>query len=279
MTSYFSSITSSSTISNISTRFSSLRRALVSGNEADDPDFEDSSHISNVLRAYYTEKGRRWPEWLPPDPKNPQNVPVPTVAVQSAAPGGYGGYGGRPAAGPAGGRGGGLSDLWDSSPASASSPNLTTASLRRGGRQPLGGPTHSPRPSTGRTMSPGPPAGVNPGFVDDYQASQSQSARPLPSQRAGSYQTARPGIERGSGSSGASASDRLRARLQGRTGSPSPASGGQQPYVAAGRPWESGDQAAAANAGQGGNFDGGYEYRRQPPGGGLPGNPRPRGPR
>ncbi|KLJ06870.1 hypothetical protein EMPG_17642, partial [Blastomyces silverae] len=79
MTSYFSSFKSSSAISNFSTRFNSLRRAISSGDETDDPDSEDCSHISNVLRAYYTEKGRRFPPWLPADPKSPA-PPPPTVA-------------------------------------------------------------------------------------------------------------------------------------------------------------------------------------------------------
>lgn len=93
-----------------------------------------------------------------------------------------------------GGGGGGLSDLWgDSDTSSSSSPQPTlaqTSSLRRG--RGAGGAHSTP-------MSPGP---LSPGGV----------ARPLPSQRAGSYQSrqGRPVLD-----SGPSAQERLRARLHG----------------------------------------------------------------
>jgi hypothetical protein len=53
----------------LSSRLINLRRALDSS-EIDDLNFEDSSHISNVLRAHYVQKGVPFPEWLPPDPKS-----------------------------------------------------------------------------------------------------------------------------------------------------------------------------------------------------------------
>src|ERR1700712_3147458 len=108
--------------STFSSRIATLRKALTKDSEEDDPDNEDCSHISNVLRAYYTEKGRSFPEWLPPDPKKP-------IALPPQPQGSYGQYGNQypsqygnqqtHSRGLSGGRGGGLSDLWDSAPAPA----------------------------------------------------------------------------------------------------------------------------------------------------------------
>jgi hypothetical protein len=78
----------------------------------------NDSHISRVLRAYYTEKGRPFPQWLPPDPKG---APPPVQFASS----------GRPRQAPMGGRaGGGLSDLWDTPAQQPQSQELL--SLRRG---------------------------------------------------------------------------------------------------------------------------------------------------
>ncbi|EEQ91604.1 uncharacterized protein BDCG_06724 [Blastomyces dermatitidis ER-3] len=292
MTSYFSSFKSSSAISNFSTRFNSLRRAISSGDETDDPDSEDCSHISNVLRAYYTEKGRRLPPWLPADPKSPA-PPTPTVAVATQAS--FQGYGGAaPPGGPAaGGRGagGGLGDLWgDPSPARPP-PQHQTSSLRLGRN-----PSHQPAPSSSTHLMPSPSnAPTRPatsasssrtaGSYFDRQQSRTPppptatSARPLPSQRAGSYQTSQAaaaqqqgrlgtGIERST--SGVSAQERLRARLHGgavsssptRTPSPEygrnePSGGGGQPYTGSSRPWESGDRHGSSTYGSGGGGGGG----------------------
>ncbi|KAJ5127681.1 hypothetical protein N7448_008460 [Penicillium atrosanguineum] len=83
MSSYFSSFTgsSSSLSSALGSRLTSLRRAITLGDEGDDPENEDGSHISNALRAYYTEKGRPFPSWLPPDPKAPQAASNRVVAT------------------------------------------------------------------------------------------------------------------------------------------------------------------------------------------------------
>ncbi|EFQ97246.1 hypothetical protein MGYG_00288 [Nannizzia gypsea CBS 118893] len=219
MTSYFSSITS---ISNLSTRFTSLRRAI-SADETDDPENEDLSHISNVLRAYYNEKGRRLPPWLPPDKKSAYNAPV--VATSQASFQGYGGTPTQP-----GGRGG-LGDLWDDSGRSQP-PQQATGSLRSGrGQNNLTSqknalppslkpaPNHLPhRPAAGlRIQSNGYDHDPSP-----HAGGRSQTtggARPLPSQRAGSYQTSGAQSSRPEGMdrtlSGASAQDRLRARLHG----------------------------------------------------------------
>ncbi|TKA69396.1 hypothetical protein B0A49_06373 [Cryomyces minteri] len=135
MSSYLSTLLTTTT-----TRYATLRRALTSS-EADG-DTEDDSHISRVLRAYYTEKGRPFPAWLPPDPNAKQQAHQQAVQAGYAtssgqgrqgqgqyAGGGSGNTSLRSTASGAGGRGA-LSDLWDPPAASAQQP----ASLRRGPR-------------------------------------------------------------------------------------------------------------------------------------------------
>ncbi|KAL4779976.1 hypothetical protein BJX76DRAFT_361249 [Aspergillus varians] len=197
MSSYFSSITSSSAISNIGTRLNSFRRAITS-DEADDPDNEDCSHISNVLRTYYIEKGRHFPAWLPPDPKERTNAPTRVIATSNAA---------ASSGSVSSGRGGGLGDLWGDAGGAAAAPPSQTASLRRGRGHPGTSQTSLPT-QTSPTHSPSP-------------SLQPPGGRPLPSQRNNSYQSitsssSSPGLERAP-----SAQERLRARLQGGR-SPSP---------------------------------------------------------
>ncbi|PWY80931.1 hypothetical protein BO94DRAFT_152970 [Aspergillus sclerotioniger CBS 115572] len=227
----FSSFTSSSAISNLGTR---LRRAIHLGDEADDPDHEDCSHISNVLRAYYTEKARPFPGWLPPDPKAPTPAPgrvIATTQIQA------GGGGGAPATS-AYGRGGGLGDLWGDS-GSAMPPTSQTASLRRGRLAP-GNSMGAPLSATASA-----PSGsiASPPSQSPVPSAHPTGARPLPSQRAGSYQTisgpvtgaGSPGLERAT-----SAQERLRARLHGGR-SPSP---GQNPSSRPGSPYVGADPSA-----------------------------------
>ncbi|KAI9824782.1 MAG: hypothetical protein M1832_001610 [Thelocarpon impressellum] len=272
MSSYLSSILTTTT-----SRYNSLRRTLLS-DEADG-DTEDDSHISRVLRAYYTEKGRPFPPWLPPDPKAPQAAPAQFV---SAA--------GRPGQMPPGGRGvgrGGLSDLWDS-PQSGQA-QKDSLSLRRG-QQGRAVPTAAPAAQ----------ARFGGGIVDSYAAPEQ---RPLPSQRAGSHQSAA-SQQRDAGygpavaKQGSSAQERLKARLKASSPSQSPmpspslaASGGgrnpydrsqsdqgaygreerrqgsgggggreQRPFVSATAPWSSGEGDAVgggAYGGGGGSYGGG----------------------
>ncbi|CDM37404.1 uncharacterized protein N7518_009583 [Penicillium psychrosexuale] len=207
MSSYLSSLTTSSAISGLGSRLTNLRRAITLGDEGDDPDNEDCSHISNALRAYYTEKGRPFPPWLPQDPKGPAPAPSRAIATSQLPSGGY--NQGSPA-NPNSGRSGGLGDLWGDSPTSqASIPQ--TASLRRGrGAPPL---------SSANSAPPGPAITLS---QYDSPGSGPSGARPLPSQRAGSHQPVqnRPNLDR-AGSGGGSAQERLRARLQGGR-SPSP---------------------------------------------------------
>ncbi|KAJ5622945.1 hypothetical protein N7490_011550 [Penicillium lividum] len=211
MSSYFSSLKSSSSISNvIGSRLNSLRRAITVGDEADDPDNEDCSHISNALRAYYIEKGRPFPAWLPPDPKAPSSTSSRVIATSQ----------GQGQGSAANGRGGGLGDLWGDS-GSAQPPPTQTSSLRRGrnaaGAPPLNSSASSPAgpvpPSGGAPLAH---AQSNPSIPASLQPA---GARPLPSQRAGSYQSSQTRMN--SGGSGGSAQERLRARLQGGR-SPSP---------------------------------------------------------
>lgn len=235
MTSYFSSLTSSSAISNLGTRLNSLRRAITLGDEGDDPDHEDCSHISNVLRAYYTEKGRPFPSWLPPDPKAPQPSPARTIATSQIQPGTYGSAPGASAYGR--NSGGGLGDLWGDSGA-AQPPAAQTASLRRGRGNP--GSVGSAPPLTTAKSAPHTPM-ESPPMQSGSPSLHPAGARPLPSQRAGSYQTVSGGLpgtqplERA-----ASAQERLRARLHGGR-SPSP---GQAPGNRPGSPYYGGDPSA-----------------------------------
>ncbi|KAJ5330813.1 hypothetical protein N7476_000596 [Penicillium atrosanguineum] len=150
MSSYFSSFTgsSSSLSSALGSRLTSLRRAITLGDEGDDPENEDGSHISNALRAYYTEKGRPFPSWLPPDPKAPQAASNRVVATSQLPQG----------QGPATvsySRGGGLGDLWGDSGASQPA-GAQTASLRRGrvGNAPPLLPMNSAPPGPVSTPSP-----------------------------------------------------------------------------------------------------------------------------
>lgn len=245
MSSYFSSLTSSATISSLGTRLNSLRRAITSGEEADDPDNEDCSHISNVLRAYYMEKGRTLPPWLPPDPKAPASAPRMVATQASLQQGGYG-----QAAATPGPRGGGLGDLWGDS-GSSQPPPSQTGSLRSR-------PSASPRPTTPGGMRPGP-----------AQSQGALSPQPLPSQRAGSYQTtssaqqSRLAPER-TASTG-SAQERLRARLNG--GASSTSSSSPTRAHSPGRPWEQSSDGGYGGGGLG----------RKPVG--LPSGPKPQGPR
>jgi hypothetical protein len=196
MSSFMSNI-----LTNTTSRYNNLRSKLLDGDT--DGDTEDDSHISRVLRAYYTEKGRPFPQWLPPDPKAPQPAPAQFASSSGRQQG---------QAQPMGGRGGGLSDLWDT-PQQQQHQSQEPLSLRRGpgGRGGGARPMHG-RPGMGNSLTPEP---------------QSQG-RPLPSQRAGSYQSSmvqggRQSSEASpppSAGSGSTAQERLKARLWGRSNSP-----------------------------------------------------------
>ncbi|CAN9183028.1 unnamed protein product [Alternaria alternata] len=191
-------------LTNTTSRYNNLRRQILS-DEADG-DTEDDSHLSRVLRAYYTEKGRPFPQWLPPDPKAPQPAPAQFASSQFASSR-------QQAQAQPAGRGGGLSDLWDN-PAPQQPP-----------QEPQSLPTRSRR--TGWSSAPTTKS-AHGQFVDTRALK--YKGRPLPSQRAGSYQSslggrpqteASPPPSAGAGS-GTSAQERLKARLWGRSQSPAP---------------------------------------------------------
>ncbi|CAK7566682.1 MAG: hypothetical protein SEPTF4163_004633 [Sporothrix epigloea] len=195
MTAWYSNILTTTT-----SRISNLRSTLLGGDA--DGDTEDDTHVCRVLRAYYTEKGRGFPQWLPPDPKAPA-PPVATVVPTSSGVGSrYGGAGlagstQQPSA---------LSSLWDnggsnSAPPAAGGPG---ASLRQTAR--VGGLQSRLSPFSNRNSDP--PA-------QDYPST--GGVRPLPSQRMGSYQStqsATGALDRNSAVGGAgptgSAQDKLR---------------------------------------------------------------------
>ncbi|KAH6686181.1 Sec1-binding region of Mso1-domain-containing protein [Plectosphaerella plurivora] len=287
MTSWYSRIltTTSSSISNLQSRI------LQSEN---DGDTEDDTHVCRVLRTYYTEKGRPFPAWLPPDPKAPPPVAPVYVQPQQQVGSRYGAMGQQQQqAGPAGS----LSSLWDSNPAAPRQD--APQSLRQGrGAQPAARAT----PFT------------------QQQSLGGDQGRPVAGQRAGSYQATSPyqreTASAAGGAGGASAQDRLKQRLWGgsRTTSPSggqgpfqppPSSGGGgggsgdyedrfapggsydsgsrggggggRPYVGANAPWSNADEGfqSFSGGGAGGGGGGGRP-------GGLPSGPRrglPSGPR
>jgi hypothetical protein len=276
--------TGSTWSSTFSSRIATLRKALTKDAEEDDPDNEDCSHVSNVLRAYYTEKGRTFPEWLPPDPKKPAPAPPPPQIQYGGYGNAYGNqygnqYGAQPTHGraPSGGRGG-LSDLWDSSPTPP--PSAPQPQSLRAPR---------PTPQSLRSQDSGMSQSGMGGATSPY-SQPSSGARPLPSQRAGSYQNTQTNVSSNPAALGSR--DRLRARLQGGNSgrsSPAPqssggvsysstggsydsASTGGSPYVSASEPWAIGGGAnpyAPRDAGQysgSSNPYGNQNYRQRPGG-------------
>ena len=250
--------TLNSLLSTTTSRYTSLRRQLLSSSSEDDSqvDDPDSSHVSKVLRAYYTEKGRPFPPWLPPDPKAREQQQHGQGTFASSA-GSLRGAGGRNSGGPppgvgARGSGGGLSDLWADNSAPAQPPPQENGSLRRG------------------------LAGARLGARTRIQDPQDSSGpRPLPSQRAGSYQTAMgiPGrttspVPPGSSGSGGSVQERLKARLGGRA---TPTLGGERSEGSVGGYVDGGTDYGAGGGGKyGSGGPGGGAYASNPYEGGQP---------
>ncbi|KKA26598.1 hypothetical protein TD95_003418 [Thielaviopsis punctulata] len=234
-----------------------------------DGDTEDDTHVCRVLRSYYTEKGRPFPGWLPPDPRSPQ--PVAPTYTNPAVGSRYGGLSSTTQGSAA--AAGGFSSLWDTPSSNGTS---QPQSLRQGGGRPAFGAQSSARNSP---FSPG-------------QQAQPQDARPAPQKgysRDGAASAA---------SGGSSAQDRLKQRLWGgsRTASPQAAGGGpfqpppqqQQQAPSRGDGGGSGYNSYGQNGGGGGGYQQQQDYgggaRRQPMGlpsgprgGGLPSGPRMRG--
>jgi len=245
MSSYFNNL-----LTTTASRYNSLRQQLLS--DETDGNTEDDSHISRVLRAYYTEKGRPFPQWLPPDPKAPQAAPA---QMYSSSGRQYGQM-----APPQMGRGtGGIGDLWDS-PSQPAPPQQDPMSLRRAQGRGGGGLR------AGNSLSP------------ELQA----PGRPLPSQRAGSYQSTSSlrmqDTPPQSAGTGTSAQDRLKARLWGsgksqsaatsQTSSPptSPANM-RSPYErpAGGRAPYPDERSGGGYSGAGGGQQGGYNMSANSP--------------
>ena len=256
--SYFSNLLTTTT-----SRYTSLRRTLLSSSSEDDSSIDDpeSSHVSRVLRAYYTEKNRPFPAWLGTDPRTVAQAQKPQPSfvgsAQSSLRGLHNSSGSSNSTGGGNAGGGGLGDLWASEDSGVGKPPEEPASLRRGFRT---------RP--GMRGADGAGGGAAP---------QSVSQRQLPSQRAGSYQTQQqnsygPPPQPGRIPSpappntvgvGTSVQERLKARLGGRSaatpspplreGSGSGSGEGQQgvghaerPYMGAGSPWSDADEGGSA---------------------------------
>ncbi|KAI0600526.1 Sec1-binding region of Mso1-domain-containing protein [Biscogniauxia sp. FL1348] len=248
MSNWYSNIVGATT-----SKISNLQRSFLSS-EADG-DTEDDTHVCRVLRSYYIEKGRPFPGWLPPDPKAP--APVTPVYSQPAQVGSrYGGMAQQPQTGS-------LSSLWDNNPVSQPQ---DAQSLRRGRGAPPPLRNLDSRNSPFRNSDP---SAANAGREDIH-------ARPLPSQRAGSYQSGGAPVSAGGGS----AQDRLKQRLLGgsRTASPTSAGPFNPPAQRGGdyedrfapganAPWASSEDFSSS--GGGGRLGG-----RRP--GGLPSGPRMR---
>ncbi|KAK3672866.1 hypothetical protein LTR78_007219 [Recurvomyces mirabilis] len=237
MSSYLSNLLTQTT-----SRYNSLRRTLLSNEE--DGDTEDDSHISRVLRAYYTEKGRPFPPWLPPDPNDRRAItPQPVYAQQPSYMTSAGSRSQLSNVQNTAGSRGSLSDLWDA-PTQPAAPMQPTS--LRAGRRPM-------QPATNPASTLAPPA----------------QARPLPSQRAGSYQSVQSqrggAVEQsppGSSGGGGTAQERLKARLWGgnRAASPGLSSGG----VGSSNPYDQPVGNPPYNSGGGNPYDtGGGESSRR----------------
>ncbi|CAK4034719.1 Hypothetical predicted protein [Lecanosticta acicola] len=210
MSSYLSNL-----LTHTTSRYNSLRRTLLSSE--DDGDTEDDTHLCRVLRAYYTEKGRPFPGWLPPDPNDKRAITPQPYAQQSGyftSAGGKSQYSGVQNQG---GQRGSLSDLWDPPSTPQNNGPMQPQSLRNARR-----PMNPPAAQSSSNLAP-------------------PQARPLPSQRAGSYQSiasqqssSRPNSgmapqpsppPSAGGPAAVSAQEKLKARLWG-GGRSSPAPGG-----------------------------------------------------
>ncbi|MCJ1384442.1 hypothetical protein MMC17_007558 [Xylographa soralifera] len=225
----------SSYLSSLTSQYTSLKRLLPTSLSEDQDrsiNSESDSHVTRVLRAYYTEKGRPFPAWLGPDPNASSRS---TIAALSNAPATTGagslraGRGGPPATG-----GGGLGDLFaDSSPQGGSreAESLSLRQRRPGMRSPgfKGGSSDSiPYP---QKVAQAPQSqhmrSSSSSSTGDVSASLPPNVRPLPSQREGSYQSRLGMISASSNTSAPSTSsngsyskentvqERLKARLGG----------------------------------------------------------------
>ncbi|PTB69546.1 hypothetical protein BBK36DRAFT_1187526 [Trichoderma citrinoviride] len=256
MSSWYSNL-----VTKTSSQISNLRSTLLSS-EADG-DTEDDTHVCRVLRNYYTEKGRPFPNWLPPDPKAPPPQMTQAVYAQSQVGTRYGGLGGaqQPAAG-------GLSSLWDNGPAQPPAQPQVPQSLRAGRPATTQPGTNSrdellgrgPAPRAGSYSGPGPaPAGSAQDRLKQRLWG-TRTTSPSSSNGNGPFQPPPGG---GSGGSQHSSQGSYEDRFApGGSYDNARGSGGSQPFVGANAPWSSDGGAHAGGAANG--------VRRK----GLPSGPR-----
>ncbi|PBP24837.1 hypothetical protein BUE80_DR004232 [Diplocarpon rosae] len=253
MASYFSSLLTTTT-----SRVASIRQNLLPSEN--DGDTEDDTHVCRVLRAYYTEKGRSFPAWLPPDPKAPPPVVVQPVYAQSNVGSRYGGFQNQSS-----GSSSGFGSLWDKQP--QQQVQAQPQSLRQG------------RGQAG--------AGRNP-FTSSSPQRPAVEARPIPSKMEGSYQNTGFGRSEAPAGPGLTKQERLAGRLgkgfpsqTQRAHSYESSASSQQGPPSAKSPWSS---SGGGSYDEGGYAGGGYDAggrqglpsgagagRRGP---GLPGGPR-----
>ncbi|MCJ1405528.1 hypothetical protein MMC11_008756 [Xylographa trunciseda] len=183
-------------LSSLTAQYTSLKRLLPTSLSEDQDrsiNSESDSHVSRVLRAYYTEKGRPFPAWLGPDPNASSR---PTTAALSSNPGTTGASSLRAGRGALTTSGGGLGDLFADSSPQGGGREVESLSLRQ--RRPG---VRSPGFKGGSSDSiPYPQKIAQPPQAQHAHSSSSSStrdiptfsqphARPLPSQREGSYQS------------------------------------------------------------------------------------------
>ncbi|MCJ1293872.1 hypothetical protein MMC34_005429 [Xylographa carneopallida] len=186
----------SSYLSSLTSQYTSLKRLLPTSLSEDQDrniNSESDSHVSRVLRAYYTEKGRPFPAWLGPDP-NASSRTTTAALSNAAATTGAGSL--RVGRGPSATGGGGLGDLFaDSSPPGGGREveSLSLRQRRPGVRSPgfKGGSSDSiPYP---QKVAQAPQSqhmrSSSSTSIGDVSVSLPPNVRPLPSQREGSYQS------------------------------------------------------------------------------------------
>lgn len=234
MTSYWSSLLTTTT-----SRVASIRQNLLSSEN--DGDTDDDTHICRVLRSYYTEKGRSFPTWLPPDPKAPPPTIIQPVYAPANPASKYGGPGMQTSASTS------FASLFGNG--NDQSNAQETSSLRQTRDQPRMGRDHTSGDK-----------------INQFNKTQAiidtpiVQSRPLPSKMAGSYQTANIGLRGNTQSSVSlgnqktqpmSAKDRLKAGNLRRNDPRKPNSTdpfssnrlnndkSEKPFVAATSPWAS----------------------------------------
>ncbi|PON24133.1 hypothetical protein TGAM01_v207144 [Trichoderma gamsii] len=275
MSSWYSNL-----VTKTSSQISNLRSTLLSS-EADG-DTEDDTHVCRVLRNYYTEKGRSFPNWLPPDPRAPPPQMTQAVYAQPQVGSRYGGLGGSQQAGGSGG--GGLSSLWDNGPAQQQQQPQVPQSLRAGRpatTQPGGSSREeilrSQAPRSGSYSGPGGPAPAA-GSAQDRLKQRLWGTRTTSpsSQGSGPFQPPPNGGSAGGGGGGHQSQGSYEDRFapggsydnaRGGGGGGSGGGGAYQPFVGSNAPWSSDGYSGGGGGGGGGAANG---VRRK----GLPSGPR-----